>query len=167
MPPGAATPPSTTVAPAAAESTSISVAPAAPLTPGLRLLELHIGPLEHPTQADGIAELFRDIPGLGDIETLPCDQSDKRVYSVKTSASDTDLLDLLTFHVGKEQINIVDMAAPAAAVAAPTASRSRTCRTTTRSMSSSRTCHRNSVVAGQALVRRHPPDPARRKVRAS
>ena len=124
VPPGAAAPPSTTVAPAAPETTSISVAPAAPLAPGLRLLELHIGPLEDPSQADGIAELFRDIPGLGDIETLPCDQSDKRVYRVKTSASDTDLLDLFTFHVGKEQINIVDMAAPSVAVAAPPASAS-------------------------------------------
>ncbi|WP_291008709.1 chemotaxis protein CheW [Hydrogenophaga sp.] len=124
VPPGAAAPQSTTVAPAAPEPTSISVAPAAPLAPGLRLLELHIGPLEHPTQADGIAELFRDIPGLGDIETLPCDQADKRVYCVKTSASDTDLLDLFTFHVSKEQINIVDMVAPPAAVAAPQASAS-------------------------------------------
>jgi two-component system chemotaxis sensor kinase CheA len=107
-------------APDASAVAAVNMAPVAIRAPtlpaGARELELHIGPLENPTQADGIAELFRDIPGLGDISSLPCDQSDKRVYRVVTTANDTDLLDLFTFHVSKEQIHIFDAAtAPAGA----------------------------------------------------
>jgi len=82
---------------------------------GTRDLEIHIGPLESLTQADGIAELFRDIPGLGQIDSLPCDQTDKRIFRAQTTATDTDLLDLFTFHVSREQIKIVEAAAPCAA----------------------------------------------------
>ena len=47
---------------------------------------------------------------------LPCDQEDQFGCSreVFTSSSDTDLMDLFTFHVSKEQIQITDAAAPAA-----------------------------------------------------
>ncbi len=98
----------------------IEVAPAsAPAarkaTPATRELEIHIGPLENPSDADCIAELFRDIPGLGEISPLPCDQKDRRIFRALTTASDTDLLDLFTFHVSKEQIQIVDTAAILAA----------------------------------------------------
>lgn len=108
---------SATASPAA--QTAAAVTPALPA--GTRQLELHIGPLENPAQADGVAELFRDIPGLGEISPLPCDQSDKRVYRVLTTASDTDLLDLFTFHVSKEQIHIVDAATVAPAPQEPAA----------------------------------------------
>lgn len=91
-------------------------APVAPSAPaGSRELEIHIGPLDPISLADPIAELFRDISGLGSIEVLPCDQSDKRVYKVMTTSSDADLLDLFTFHVSKEHIRIVDRSAPAPA----------------------------------------------------
>ena len=83
-----------------------------------RDLEIHIGPLENPASADGIAELFRDIPGLGTVEPLPCDLSTRRVWRARTTASDSDLMDLFTFHVGKDDIRIVDnSAAEPAAVA--------------------------------------------------
>lgn len=108
-----------TPAPAAASAATAAVAQAAapvaaprPALPaGTRQLELHIGPLDNPAQADGIAELFRDIPGLGEIAPLPCDQSDKRVFRVHTTSSDTDLLDLFTFHLSKDQIRILDTSA--------------------------------------------------------
>ena len=108
-----------TPAPAAASAATAAVAQAAapvaaprPALPtGTRQLELHIGPLDNPAQADGIAELFRDIPGLGEIAPLPCDQSDKRVFRVHTTSSDTDLLDLFTFHLSKDQIRIIDTSA--------------------------------------------------------
>lgn len=93
-------------APAAPASAPVAAAPALPA--GTRQLEIHIGPLENIAQADSIAELFRDISGLGQIEALPCDQADKRVYAVKTTSSDGDLMDLFTFHVSKEHIRIVD-----------------------------------------------------------
>ncbi len=80
-----------------------------------RELEIHIGPLENPASADGIAELFRDIPGLGTIEALPCDLSTRRVWRARTSASDGDLMDLFTFHVGKDDIRIVEQQAQPAA----------------------------------------------------
>jgi len=106
--------PATPAAPALASSATAGSAPAAatPALPvGTRQLELHIGPLDSPAQAEGIVELFRDIPGLGEIEPLPCDQSDKRVYLVTTTASDDDLLDLFTFHLSREQIHIIDAGA--------------------------------------------------------
>jgi len=112
----------------AAAPVAAPAAPRAPAAPGQRQLEIHIGPLEHPTQADGIADLFRDIVGLGQLEVLPCDQADRRVFAVQTASSDSDLLDLFTFHVSREQIRIVDTAvptlpdSPAAASVSPAAS---------------------------------------------
>lgn len=101
-----------------------ATAPAAPAGKTTRAIDIHIGPLDNPAAADGIAELFRDIPGLGSIETMPSDVAGKRVFRASTSASDAELLDLFTFHVSREQIQILDAtpAAPAAAqVSAPKA----------------------------------------------
>jgi len=75
-----------------------------------RSLEIHIGPLNRPDQADAIRELFRDIPGLGDIETLHSSNSDIRIFAVKTTSSDEDLLDLFAFHVSKSHVSIRDAA---------------------------------------------------------
>ena len=80
-----------------------------PKTSKSRSLEIHIGPLEKPDQADALQELFRDIPGLGTIKTLVTDRSDTRVFAVETTSSDEDLLDLFVFHVNKEQVLIRDM----------------------------------------------------------
>ncbi|MFN7121830.1 MAG: chemotaxis protein CheA [Hydrogenophaga sp.] len=104
-------------APAAAPARVITK----PVAKATRELEIHIGPLDNVAQADGVAELFRDIPGLGTIEPLPCDQSNKRVYRATTTSSDGDLMDLFTFHVSKEEIRIVDLAAPADEEPAPAA----------------------------------------------
>ena len=71
-----------------------------------RVLEIRIGPLEKPDHADAIKELFRDIPGLGDIETVHSDLPDTRIFSVKTSTSDEDLLDLFVFHVSRDCVEI-------------------------------------------------------------
>lgn len=95
-------------APAPAAPAPAPVVAAAPVPAGTRQLEIHIGPLDNLSQADSIAELFRDISGLGSIEALPCDLDNKRVYKVLTTSSDSDLLDLFTFHVSKEQIQIID-----------------------------------------------------------
>jgi two-component system, chemotaxis family, sensor kinase CheA len=108
----AATPAAAPVATAPVEAAPAPVpapaASAAPLPAGTRQLEIHIGPLDNLAQADSIAELFRDISGLGSIQALPCDLDNKRVYQVQTTSSDGDLLDLFTFHVSKEQIRIID-----------------------------------------------------------
>ncbi|MDP3254127.1 MAG: chemotaxis protein CheW [Hydrogenophaga sp.] len=100
-------------APVAAAPVAAAPAPVRPATKVERELEIHIGPLENPAQADGIAELFRDIPGLGTVEALPCDLTTHRAWRARTSASDADLMDLFTFHVGKDDIRIVEQAAAA------------------------------------------------------
>ena len=75
----------------------------------MRSLEIRIGPLDHPEQADAIKELFRDIPGLGEITALPCTQADSRLFAVETSSSDEDLLDLFAFHVSRVQVAIKEL----------------------------------------------------------
>jgi two-component system chemotaxis sensor kinase CheA len=97
----------------------VAAAPAsAPVAaiPGMRSLEIKIGPLERPEQADAVQELFRDIPGLGDIQALPSERADTRRFAVQTASTDEDLLDLFAFHVSREHIVI---SAVQAAVAAP------------------------------------------------
>jgi len=84
-----------------------------------RALELHIGPLAQLTQADAIKELFRDIPDLGTIEDLPDARPGMRRFAVQTTSSDGDLLDLLVFHVAKEQVQIVAAAPVCARAPAP------------------------------------------------
>lgn len=79
---------------------------AAPTASGARRLEVRIGPLDRMAQAEAIKELFRDIPGLGAIGDLPCDDAQMRLFAVETSSTDSDLLDLFAFHVAKEQVRI-------------------------------------------------------------
>lgn len=81
--------------------------PTAPInTKSTRSLVITIGPLERPEQADAVQELFRDIPGLGDIKALPSERKDTRVFEVETGSTDEDLLDLFAFHVSREHILI-------------------------------------------------------------
>lgn len=92
-------------------------APTQPSFKITRSLEIRIGPLEHPAQADAIKELFRDIEGLGDITVVACDLVDTRIFAVETSSTDDDLLDLFAFHVSREQVSIKELDEVAAAVA--------------------------------------------------
>ncbi|WP_138514131.1 chemotaxis protein CheW [Rhodoferax bucti] len=73
---------------------------------GLRQLEIVIGPLEKPEQADAIQELFRDIPGLGTISPVVSTQSSLKIFHAETSSTDDDLLDLFAFHVSRERVKI-------------------------------------------------------------
>jgi two-component system, chemotaxis family, sensor kinase CheA len=52
---------------------------------------------------------IRDIVGLGTIQTIPTDDTSKRVFAVETTSSDGDLIDLFAFHVAKENISIIDL----------------------------------------------------------
>src|SRR6218665_1050596 len=85
-----------------------------------RALEIRIGPLERPEQADAIRELVRDIPRLGSIRDLAGAPANARWFAVQTAASNEELLDLLAFHVAKEQVQLRDAAA---APVAPSAAR--------------------------------------------
>lgn len=71
-----------------------------------RSLEIRIGPLERPEQAEAVQELFRDIPGLGTISSLTSDAKNTRLFAVETASTDEDLLDLFAFHVSRDYIQI-------------------------------------------------------------
>ncbi|URI05986.1 chemotaxis protein CheA [Aquincola tertiaricarbonis] len=83
-------------------------AQAAPLAPGLRQLELTVGPLPQPEQADSLADLFKEIADLGVIEPLDAGRAadGMRRFKITTSSSDNDLLDLFSFHVAREHMKL-------------------------------------------------------------
>jgi two-component system chemotaxis sensor kinase CheA len=115
---GAAPVPSAAAQPVAVAPTVQAPAPlveaqaAAPTAKGARRLEIRVGPMDRPEQADAVKDLFRDIAGLGEIAVAPSDRSDTRVFKVETSSSNEDLLDLFAFHVSREQVTIRDLETP-------------------------------------------------------
>ena len=101
-------------APAPAPAAPVAAPPAAAAEPapgGARILELRVGPLENTEQADNLVELFKEITDLGTIEPLdngmPADGM--RRFKVCTTSTDSDLLDLFTFHVTREQVALLPM----------------------------------------------------------
>ena len=78
---------------------------------GARELELVVGPLEQPGQADSLVELFKEIVGLGSIEPLDAGLAadGMRRFKVLTISSDEDLLNLFTFHVAREQVKLLPL----------------------------------------------------------
>ena len=74
-----------------------------------RELELRVGPLSQPEIADNLIELFKEITDLGTIEPLDGGRSadGMRRFKVVTQSTDDDLLDLFTFHVAREEVQIV------------------------------------------------------------
>ncbi|MCZ2103935.1 MAG: Hpt domain-containing protein [Comamonadaceae bacterium] len=71
-----------------------------------RMLEVTVGPLDLPELADAVKDLFRDIAGLGTISDLPDARARMSRFAVRTTASDTDLLDLFAFYVARDQVRI-------------------------------------------------------------
>ncbi|MET0383501.1 MAG: chemotaxis protein CheW [Burkholderiaceae bacterium] len=73
-----------------------------------RALELVVGPLEQPETVDQLSELFSEIEDLGTIEPLDGGRAadGMRRFRVVTTTSDSDLLDLFTFHVARELIQL-------------------------------------------------------------
>jgi two-component system, chemotaxis family, sensor kinase CheA len=97
---------------AAAPAPVVAATPAAPAVPdGARALELRVGPLDHPEQADNLAELFKEITNLGTIEPLDAGQAADgiRRFRIVTTTADGDLLDLFTFHVARESMQLLPM----------------------------------------------------------
>ena len=101
-----------------APAQTVAVKPSSPTSgpksKSTRSLEISIGPLERPEQADAVQELFRDIPGLGTISALPSDAKHTRVFMVETGSTDEDLLDLFAFHVSRDYIKITESAGESA-----------------------------------------------------
>jgi two-component system chemotaxis sensor kinase CheA len=100
-------------APASAPAPAATPAPA-PAEPGkgeARFLELRVGPMDNPEQANNILDLFKEITDLGTIEPLDNGMAADGVrrFKVCTTSSDSDLLDLFTFHVAREQVQILTL----------------------------------------------------------
>ena len=76
-----------------------------------RGLELRVGPLSDPKDADNLVDLFKEIPDLGTIEPLDGGQASDgiRRFKVVTTSSDSDLLDLFTFHVSRESVSLLPL----------------------------------------------------------
>ncbi len=101
-------------------------APAAPVASGVRQLRLRVGPLKDAAAADGLAELFRDIPALGRCEAVDggvLSPEGWREFRLDTESPDSELIELFSFHVSRDQIAISPWGgvAPAVAAAAPVA----------------------------------------------
>jgi two-component system chemotaxis sensor kinase CheA len=73
-----------------------------------RAIDLVVGPLDKPETADALSELFSEIEGLGTIEPLDGGRAadGMRRFRVVTTTSDNELLDLFTFHVARELIQM-------------------------------------------------------------
>ncbi|MDZ5461451.1 chemotaxis protein CheA, partial [Azohydromonas lata] len=77
----------------------------------VRVLELTVGPLDHPEQANNLAELFAEIPDLGVLEPLDGGHAadGMRRFKVLTTSGDDELMDLFTFHVAREALRLAPM----------------------------------------------------------
>ncbi len=97
--------------PAVAPSPVVEAKPADEARAEPRLLELVVGPLERPEQADQLFELFSEIEDLGTIERLDAGQASDgmRRFRVRTTSSDEELLDLFMFHVDRERVRLQPM----------------------------------------------------------
>jgi two-component system chemotaxis sensor kinase CheA len=110
-------------APVAAPVAAAPVAAAAPTT-GKRTVELRVGPLSDLSLADNLVELFKEITDLGTISPLPDDPAlaGYRRFKVDTASAESDMLDLFTFHVAREQVAFLPFGdAPVTAAVAPAA----------------------------------------------
>jgi two-component system chemotaxis sensor kinase CheA len=78
---------------------------------GTRLLELTVGPLAKPGQADSLAELFQEVVDLGTLEPLDAgrDADGMRRFKVTTRSSDDELLDLFSFHVDRTLVRLAPL----------------------------------------------------------
>ncbi len=113
---GSAAPTATATAAAAPAAAAAAAAPARaakPAKPDARALELTVGPLDDVALADNLVELFKEITDLGTIEPLDAGKAadGMRRFKVVTASTDSDLLDLFTFHVAREQVRLSPLSA--------------------------------------------------------
>ena len=102
---------STAAGPAAAPANTPAATAEDGLPQGQRALELLVGPLERPADADQLVELFAEISDLGTIEPLDGGQpaDGMRRFKVVTGSTDDDLLDLFTFHVARDKVRLLPL----------------------------------------------------------
>ncbi|MFO0206050.1 MAG: Hpt domain-containing protein, partial [Betaproteobacteria bacterium] len=81
----------------------------APAGDGRRQLLVRVGPLKDGAIADGLADLFRDIPALGVLQPIDggaLSADGFREFQVQTASPDSELIELFSIHVSKEQVSI-------------------------------------------------------------
>jgi two-component system chemotaxis sensor kinase CheA len=107
----AAPPPPAPAAAAPAASPAPAPAVQRPNTTSARAIEVKVGPLDNPSAAANIVELFKEITDLGTIEPLDGGEAHEgiRRFKVVTTSTDNDLLDLFTFHVAREQVTLLPL----------------------------------------------------------
>jgi two-component system, chemotaxis family, sensor kinase CheA len=95
----------------ASATTTAAIQATTPARPATRQLELTVGPLEDLKQADCLIDLFAEITDLGVIEALDAGRSADamRRFKIITTSSDSDLLDLFTFHVARELVTLAPL----------------------------------------------------------
>lgn len=78
------------------------------LEPGQRELEVRIGPLDQASAANNLHELFEEIPGLGEMRPLDFGEpiDGMRRFCVTTTCTDSELLDLFSFHVERKLVHM-------------------------------------------------------------
>ena len=103
-------------APAAAPvAPVVASAPAAVAAPAggaaLRELEVRVGPLENPSAANRLYELFDEIPEIGSLRPLDFGEAVDgiRRFCARTTCTDSELLDLFSFHVDREQVRLAPL----------------------------------------------------------
>ncbi len=107
----------TAAAPARPAGPGLAVEPAtaaaSPPKSGPRQLELTVGPMTDPNDADNLVDLFKEIVDLGTIEPLDAGHhaDGVRRFKVTTVSSDEDLIDLFGFHIAREQIKLAPLGA--------------------------------------------------------
>jgi two-component system chemotaxis sensor kinase CheA len=103
----------------AAAAQATAALPADALLQGSRRLRLTLGPLQDPSRAQDVIDLFREIGGLGTITPSAEAPGADRMhhFELVTTSSDDELVDLFGFHVSREEIHLepVSPAKPAAA----------------------------------------------------
>jgi len=89
----------------------VTTAPSTPASKHARGLELRVGPLNDPSDADNLLELFKEIVDLGTIEPLDGGQDSDglRRFRVVTTSSDEELLDLFAFHVSRDKVTLLPL----------------------------------------------------------
>ena len=97
------------VAAAAAAAGFVQPPDAAPdAGPGVRVLEVSVGPLSDTAQADSLVDLFKEVIDLGQIEPLDGGRAvdGMRRFKVTTRSSDGELLDLFSFYIARDVVTL-------------------------------------------------------------
>lgn len=117
--PGVASPDTTDIRSRIRAFTTDATPAAAAPAPGLRRLDIRVGPLSDPSFVDSVFELFRDLPDVGTITAADAGKPDAEGchrFVVLTPCGDDEIRDLFSFHVDRAHIHIE----PADTALAPT-----------------------------------------------